>query len=440
MSKNEVNTPTEEDFITTYMRYTTQTECPFWFNRWTAISCLAAHIGRRVHFKHGHFTIYPNMYIMLIGLAGTKKSSAIKIGSKLIAQSGYKFFAAKKTRQEKYLLDLAESAEELYENSSEGEQYALDSIIDENLFGTKKNDESAKYVGRPPAESFITADEFNNFLGVNNLDFASILGDLWDFEGIYDYRLKNSKSIYIPDPTVNMLGGNTQTNLSLCFPTEVIGQGFFSRLLLIYGEPSGRKFTIPPLPDLDIQSKLLSKLASIKENVHGEMKMSDDAFTLLDYIYHNYEGVDDARFDSYKNRRLTHLIKLCMVIAIARESIVISFEDIVKANTYLTAAEQLMPKALGEFGKAKHSGVTHKVLSRIETAMEPVLFKDLWKVVHQDLDTRQQLVEILGNLQLAGKIQSVNDHGWLPNKEVKKTDTSGTVDYSYLTREELNLL
>lgn len=436
MSKNEVT----EDFITTYLRYTTDTECPIWFNRWTAISCLAAHVGRRVHFKHGHFTLYPNLYVMLIGVAGTKKSSAIKIGTKLMGLSGYKAFAAKKTRQEKYLLDLAEAAEELYERSSDGEQYAIDSILDENIFGISKHDESAKYLGRPPAESFIAADEFNNFLGVNNLDFASILGELWDCEGVYDYRLKNSKSIYIPEPTINLLGGNTQTNLSLCFPTEVIGQGFFSRLLLIYGEPSGKKFTIPPAPDLVLQGKLLAKLATIKEAVHGEMKMSEDALQLLDYIYHNYEGVDDVRFDSYKNRRLTHLIKLCMVVAISRVSVVIDYEDVVRANTYLDAAEQLMPKALGEFGKAKHSAVSHKVLSRIESAMEPVTFQDLWKTVHADLDTRQQLVDIIANLQVAEKIQAVESHGYLPKKKVSQTDTSGTINLSYLTEEERNLL
>lgn len=429
----------EEDFISLYLKYTEETECPKLFNRWTILTSLAAMLGRDIHFKHGHFTIYPNLYVMLIGLAGTKKSSAIKIGAKLIGTAGYDAFAAKKTRQEKYLLDLAEAAEAKYNSTANPEDIGYDAILDMNLFGNSQQNEASRYEGRPPAESFIAADEFNNFLGVNNLDFAAILGELWDYEGVYDYRLKNSKSIYIPYPTVNLLGGNTQTNLSLCFPTEAIGQGFFSRLILVYGEPSGKLYTFPPPPDLRLQGLLVEKLKRIKANVKGESKLSPDAEKLLDHIYKNWEGIDDPRFDSYRNRRLTHLIKLCMVVAAARESIVISYEDVIKANTYLSCVEKNMPKALGEFGKAKHSAVTHKVISLIESSMVPVTFQMIWKLVHQDLDNRQQLVEIISSLELAQKIQAT-EVGLIPFKKQSEVDLTGTVDLSLITNEERRLL
>ncbi|MFK5283171.1 hypothetical protein ACI3PL_26730, partial [Lacticaseibacillus paracasei] len=83
------------------------------------------------------------------------------------------------------------------------------------------------YANKTPAESFIAADEFNNFIGLGNTDFISILGELWDYEGVYDYRLKNSKSVFIPYPTISILGGNTPTGFSQAFPPESIGQGFF---------------------------------------------------------------------------------------------------------------------------------------------------------------------------------------------------------------------
>jgi len=372
---------------------------------------------------------------MLIGSPGTKKSSAIKIGSMLLKQAGYRTFAAKKTRQEKFLCDLAEQST-LKDIAGGGEQYS--DILDRNLFGEDDLDEADNYLDKPPSECYIDADEFNNFIGLNNLDFVSILGELWDYNGVYDYKLKNAKSVFIPNPTITILGGNTPTGFSQAFPPESLGQGFMSRLLLVYGEPSGVKFTFPPPPDLELQAELLELLHRIKEEVRGELKMEDDAMELLDSIYNNWAGIDDPRFEHYANRRLTHLIKICLVITASRLGKAISRQDVITANTLLTFTEGLMPKALGEFGKSKNASVTHAVMGLINAAMVPITFQSIWKVVVQDLDKRDQLVEILSNLQVAEKIQSING-GYLPNKKIQVQAIKGSVDWSLLTQEERDI-
>jgi hypothetical protein len=418
----------KEDFFSLYLDYTSKNECPTFFHRWTAITTLAAYLGRDIHFKYGHFNLHANMYTMLVGSPGTKKSSAIKIGAKLIKLAGYKNFGAKKTRQEKFLLDLAEL--------SEGGDSAED-ILDANLWGASTDT-------RPPAECFVAADEFNNFIGVGNLEFMSILGELWDYEGTYDYKLKNSKSIHIPDPTITILGGNTPTNLNLAFPPEAIGQGFFSRLLFIYGEPSGVKYTFPHPPDEALQLRLIERLHGIKQTMIGEVTMNSEAMELLDDIYHKWEEIDDVRFEHYTNRRIIHLIKLCMVVAASRMTKVIGKSEVIYANTLLTFTEQLMPKALGEFGKARNSDVTHKIMQLLDATAVPLSFQQLWKHVHADLDKREQLVEIIGNLDMADKLSSVKEGAYrgcfLPIKQLRKEALKDSVDWSILTDSERGLL
>ncbi|MCF6237396.1 MAG: DUF3987 domain-containing protein, partial [Candidatus Marinimicrobia bacterium] len=94
------NIDQEKDFFALYLDYTHKSETPLIFHRWSAIACLAAWLERDIHFNFGHFKLYPNIYIMLMGVPGTKKSSAIKIGAKLIKKAGYKTFAPRKVRQE----------------------------------------------------------------------------------------------------------------------------------------------------------------------------------------------------------------------------------------------------------------------------------------------------------------------------------------------------
>lgn len=412
-----------EDFLSSYLNYASDTEVPAIFHRWSAISSIGAYLGRRYYFDHGHFTLYPNIYSMLVGVSGTRKSTAIKLFKKLIQAAGYTSIAADKTTKEKFILDLSGEGE------AEAKALDTDSFLDQNLWG---DDADTK----PDAEIFIMADEFNDFFGNGNIEFISLLGTLWDYSGIYRNRIKNGKSVSINNPTVSILGGNTPTNLSIAFPPEVIGQGFFSRLLFIYGEPNGRKITFPKPPDPEHTAYIVNALRTIRTRAFGSAKLTAGAEQLLDRIYKSDFGVSDVRFDSYSTRRFSHLIKLCLITSASRYASEISEHDVVYANTILAHAEHFMPKALGEFGKAKHSDVSHKIVSLVERSFNVVSFKEIWKHVSSDLEKMQDLTTLLQNLVAADKLQSIAGQGFLANRKVVNHDVDGMVDYSLLTKEE----
>lgn len=405
-----------EDFLSSYLIYTKDTECPTTFHRWSALSIVGAWLGRRLSFQLGHFKVNPNLYVMLMGSPGTRKSSAIKIASALMKQAGYTNICADRVTKEKFLLDLA----------GEDTQHSASDILDANLFGAASD----------PAEILVAADEFNNFIGHGNIEFLSLLGVLWDHNGSFQNRVKNSKSIEITDPTVSILSGNTPTGFSLAFPVESIGQGIFSRLLLVHGEPSGKKITFPEPPTPEETRIVLDYLVNIRSSCYGTIKLTNPAKTLLDHIYKSWKGLDDVRFESYSNRRFTHLLKLCIIVAACRCSSTLTDEDVIYANTILTHAEHTMPQALGSFGKARHSDVAHKLLQILDAAHGILTLKDLWKNLHTDLEKLTDLAEILKNLVAADKIIQHNNGFLLKRKLIEESSDSSTVDYSLLTPEE----
>jgi len=404
------------DFFSEYLSYVKETECPIFFHRWCAIAAIGAFLERRFHFQHGHFDIYPNIYVMLIGNPGTRKSTAIKIVQSLIMQAGYTDIAADKTSKEKFLLDLA------------GEDKAEDPL-ESSLWGKEATDVS---------NCFIMADEFNDFFGNNNLEFISLLGTLWDYRGVYESRVKNSKSVAIPNPTISILGGNTPTGFSIAFPIEILGQGFFSRLLLAYSDPTGRRITFPSKPSIETTLEIVTFLRKIKTSVIGAGNLNPGARKLLDKIYKTYTGINDVRFESYSNRRFTHLLKLCLIQSAGICSTTITEDVVVHANTVLSHTEKLMPKALGEFGKAKDSDITHKVMQILEATNRVLSLNDIWKHVHNDLDSVSKLGDLLRNLIVADKIIPVKDPkpGFLPKKIPVINIDEETVDWNYLTQEE----
>ena len=410
-------------FFTDYLAYTEDGEVPTSFHRWSAIAGIGAILERNTHIAHGHSQIFPNQYSMLIGTAGTRKSTAIKLMKSLLTRAGYTTIAAERTSKEKFLLDLAGE-----ESDKVGD---VDDILERNLFGPL----AAESEIHPMA---ILADEANDFFGVGNLEFLSILGSLWDWNGPpYCNRIKTGTSVAISNPTVTILAGNTPTGFSIAFPPDILGQGFFSRLLLIYGEPSGKKITFPRTPTQEQTTHIVQYLQEIKGYRQGPLEYTETARGMLDYIYKNTPAPSDMRFDSYFNRRFTHLLKLCIVCAAASLRQVIDEDTVIEANTYLSYIESLMPKALGEFGKSRNSDVTHKILSYIESN-DGCRLKDLMKLVSADLERPSDIGDIIRKLSMSDKIQNISGL-FLPMRKKGLEDTTGLIDLRYLSAEELTV-
>jgi hypothetical protein len=404
------------DFFSEYLAYaeSASPEVPVTFHRWSILVGLGAYLGRDVWITHGHNQMLPNIYCMLMGDSGARKSTAIKLAKKIVGEAGYKHFAFTKTSKEQFLVDLA----------GDGEEVPSD-ILTYNIFGDEDK----------VCETLIAADEFNDFIGLGNMDFISLLGNLWDFSGTFDQRLKTGKSVSISNPTVSILAGNTPTGFALCFPPEALGQGFFSRLLLIHSDPSGRKVAWPEPPDLHQRSELVKHLQRIKLAVKGELGVDHSAKLLTTKIYESWKGLGDVRFGTYSTRRFGHLLKLLTVVTAARFGTSVSEYDVVLANTILSHAEHSMPKALGEFGKAKHSDVAHKIVTMLEASYKPLTVKEIWKGVSNDLDKISDLSDIMRALHQAEKVQ-ITKIGFLPVRKVIQEVSDGTVDYSLLTQEE----
>lgn len=420
------------DLITEYLQYTSDTEVPQRYSRWCCIVGLGALLGRQYYLPFGHSRIVPNLYTMLIGSPGTRKGTAIKLIGKLLRLAGYHKFAAERSSKEKFLIELSGEA-----RKNMSDDMVMEDILSKNIFGAIDPD------SLPDAEMFISLDEFNDFIGTGNLDFISVLGNLWTWDGIYTSSFKNTE-LNINNPTISILAGNTPQGFKSCFPVEMIGQGFLSRLVIVYGEPNGRKITIPPTPAASDTARIVEHFRNVKSKILGPAKRTVKAELLLDKIYKSDPGISDIRFESYANRRLDQLIKMCLIVSASRLSTEITDNDVIHANTILSHAEQFMPKALGEFGRAKNSEVSHKVMEVINKSPGIVTLKEIWREVYSDLEDMRKLSEILSNLREADKIQSVagiegRKGGFLPKRKFISESMDWAIDYSMLTTEEKDM-
>lgn len=408
-----------EDYFASYLKYAGagESEPPIIFHRWSAISIVGALLSRKIWIPFGHSQIYPNQYIMFMGNPGARKSTAINIGVKLLKKLGYAKFAADKVSKEMFLKSMSNFTEPDFDD--------LDAVLDLSF------DE--------PAESFIVAEEFTDFTGQNNMEFLTMLTKLWDNPPDYKHPKIHGKDVEVIKPTINILSGNTSQGFALAFPAEALGNGFLSRILLVYGETTGRKITFPKAADPKLAEEITEHLRKIS-HLKGECSIGTEARELCDRLYKEYVEPDDHRFKSYATRRFTHLLKLAMVIAATRLSLEISSKDLIRANTMLFVTESKMPRALGEFGKSKNSDVASGILDYLHSVRRPVGINDLWKKVHKDLNKQAELVDILKGLESAEKItraQAGKVMGFVPVPKQAQEWAEDLLELDWMTIEEL---
>jgi hypothetical protein len=291
-----------------------------------------------------------------------------------------------------------------------------------------------------PAESYIMSGEFTDFVGQGNMEFITMLTNLWDNLEKYKQPKITGKSVEVEKPTVNLLGGNTPDGFALAFPPEALGNGFLSRTLLIHADPTSNRIAWPEaLDELRLHS-LANRMLEAKISMSGQIAVSAAARAIGKEIYEKEIPVDDARFTHYQQRRFIHLLKIALLLAVYDMKNMVDPVHMVRANTMLVAAERVMPRALGEFGASRHSLVAGKILQHLSHSHMPQTPNDLWKVISRDLSKMTDMIEILQGLKSADKIQVIRitgKDGYAAKHTVKREWPAHLLDLNWLTETEL---
>jgi hypothetical protein len=354
---------------------------------------------------------------MLMGSPGTRKGTSMNIGAKLIKAAGYSRFCPDRLSKERFLMEMKPyNSEELLPDAD------LETLVVDS-----------------PSEVYVVAEEFTDFVGQGGMEFMTMLTKLWDNMSVYTHPKIHGKSIVVDKPTVNIYGGNTVQGLALAIPPEALGNGFMSRMIFVYSDPTSKKITFPPPVNTDLRADLVEYLREMRDELKGEMCYTDGSKLLLDKIYRGFVEIDDLRFKHYTTRRFTHLLKLSIIIAASRLSMVIDEEIVIHANTVLAAAERRMPKALGEFGKSKYSEVSNSIIDILHKAVKPLSINDIFKKVSKDLTKITELSDIMKSLIYSEKAQVITiagKQGYMPLHIATKEWESDLIDESILTAEE----
>lgn len=352
-TKLEFNTP----YLNHYLRMVEETESPRIMHLWVALGIISASLGRRNYLPFGYGQIFPNQYILLVGTPGTRKSTALSIGKKILKQSTGVNFAPDDTAGQRQGLIQAmlqnSTTETLYLDGVKLDQRdnTLSSILsmDQVARLTDEIDEATREIDAADKQHLVaTSDEFSRFIGQNNLQMLDFLTSTWDGHS-FQYRT-TTKMIEVKQPLLNLVGCTTPVSLANSMPPAAGGQGFLSRMILVYGSTKYKSLPRPAVPPEEEVNHVKEILDHSHSFLAGEFAETKEARSYSEQLYDYPIDITDSRFGYYAERRYTHLIKLAMACAAGRKDQTIVKDDYEEAHRILRATEVGMPEALGEFG------------------------------------------------------------------------------------------
>lgn len=412
----------KNDFLSTHLKYVQETESPIIMHLWAAIGSAGAAMGRHTYLETGIGNLYSNIYCLLVGPPGTRKNAAINFPVHILKNCTNVKFAPDDTGGQRQGLIVAiedSDADNLEAQMQDADLTDLD-IFNKSELDAIGNCEITIKRNNPDKHTlFICATEFGSFLGQGSLEMTRFLNKMWDCE---PYKYKIRKEYYtLKDSLLNLLGGTTSSDLASLLPIEAIGQGFMSRIILVFA--SQREKSVAPenailnkqyIPQLEEVYKYL-----FSEHI-GPMTKSKQAGKIETEIYNKDIQIPDSRFIYYASRRHAHLAKLAMILAATNMRKELNVEDYLLANQILEEAEKTMPDALGEYGLSPLSVSRQKMIEFLQHANGPVREQILWAMLRNDMrliDFKNSLSDLI-NAHKIIKVDTADGQAFVYNEDM----------------------
>jgi hypothetical protein len=378
------------NWLRAYLEWTRETESPDIYHFFTAATIIGAMTKRQVHLEMNYFRIYPNLYTIIVGPSGARKSVAVSLGMRLANEAGIRKFSDKITGAA-LIRDLATGSEKR---------------IDPNL-----RDISLC------SPVIIYSSELGVFMGPDAYG-SGVIADLTD---LYDCPSKWSKKTIARDeetviaPYVSLLAATTPQTLRDVIPQGAVGQGFTSRILFVWA--SGRR-TKAPIPawgseHVMLERYLTNDLRTIS-GLRGTFSFSPAGLELYKQHYLNRpepeDEFEDERLRGYASRKDIHTLKLAMVLSLAdKDELILTERDMAGAIEAIEWLDSGLPNVFASHGSSASVEDATRVFRQVDTATRRVGYiahRELMKRNYYYLNSSEMEI-VTKTLIEAGAIQEV---------------------------------
>ena len=348
----------KKTWLHTYMEYTSGQESPAAFHKWTALTVLSASLGRHIHIDRGVYTLFPNIFTLLVAGSGKcRKSVSTGMGINIL----------KKLAKPPMIFSQKITNEALI-------QALVECRVDDSSSG------------------LIYASELSTFMGADahRSGLIPTLTDLYDSPADWSYRTRGRGAEQMKNVTLCFLAASTTEWLKASIPADSVGGGFTSRVIFVQQDHPSKSVLFPELSHetIALKADLIHDLNIIRE-VKGEMEFTEEAraFTLEWYAKHMLTK-HDAKLDGYFGRKHDTIFKIAILLSISESSdLLIQAHHIKEALRLLEENEVNLAKIMESVTASILGSVTEKILDLVrkdKNITHTKLLRKCWRFANAD--------------------------------------------------------
>lgn len=191
---------------------------------------------------------------------------------------------------------------------------------------------------------YICAEEMGAFIHKYDNEMIDGLAAFYDPDPYAQRRRTGDIRIEIASPQINMVAGVTPQNLLHLLPERAWGQGFMSRVIMVFSDARIVGDDFAPQPE--IKTEDLEHDLNIINHLYGRFHVTEEYRDCINLWRGQGEAPvpDHPKLTHYVTRRRVHLYKLSMVASIDRgNTLALTRDDFNTAMNWLIEAEALMP-------------------------------------------------------------------------------------------------
>lgn len=367
------------NWLLAYRDYTTGTESPEIYHLWSGISTICAAAQRKIYWDFDYFITHSNMYIVLVGPSGVRKSSALKLSKNI----------AKGVQNYGHKINFSTNA-----GSAAG-------IVQQ--FGKLSNQDHQSLT--------VISSEFGTLVRASDTDMVLFLTDIYDCDPGWDKQTVGRGLELIESPWFNLLGATTPDWMMENLGKLSIEGGFVRRVLFIYAED----YDLVAYPKMtDVQKKLKQDLThdlAVITQLKGTFDFLDDEAREFFKVWYEDKSrlkiASDSRLRGYMEVKAEHVKKVAMALSLSEgNSLRVSTTHLKMALGMLGEIEQGMTKALGAVGKNPFNSDMERITTQVTTARS-IPYKKLFALNVFALE-KEQFDKCLITLQDLGRVFIVN--------------------------------
>lgn len=284
-----------DNFLDLYLYHTGVSEVPRQYHYWCALSVLAALVGDRVWLRVSvGKTVYPNLYVFLIGPSGGGKGASIDIAMKLLSGiDSTNLYAGSTTKQ---------------------------AFIDFMVRGAKIDADGMRTAERPC--TYFVTEELASSLPQGELAYGLLTFMTAIFMRPTQPIIEGTRGRgcnRIVQPTCNWLAGSNEVWLVEAIPKSAMESGFLARVCLVQAKRDKNKRHPRAIYPEDYQAAYaaLRYWAESYTMLHGEFTMTEEALQTHDHWYMTRPYPEDRAMEPSFFRSDEMVYKLALLMAIA---------------------------------------------------------------------------------------------------------------------------